>query len=149
MEISVRGWNRNMGTRKIADHRLSMMEVSNDPNKGVYFNQPGLFRSYGEVSVAWGYEFHLTGNYRVQVDFSRSDVLKLFKMMFGSELDVALLDAHGFTVSTDLQKRLISKMRLADLTIGDLVGLSASANEKKEDTTPETPATIKNFPRRI
>src|SRR5258708_17129815 len=49
MEISMRGWGRNMGTRKIADYNLSAMTVSRDPQKIVYFGQSGLFKSYGEV----------------------------------------------------------------------------------------------------
>lgn len=86
MEISLRGWGRNMGTRKILECDLSDMETRRDPSKSVYFHKPGLFKSYGEVSVAWGEELHLTGRFRLQADFSRSDVVKMFKAMFGSEI---------------------------------------------------------------
>lgn len=149
MEITMRGWNRNMGTRKIANHDLSEMRVSRDPSKGVYFNQPGLFKSYGEVSVAWGQEFHLTGNFRVQVDFTRSDVAKLFKTMFGSELDAETLEEYGFTLSPDLKKKLLSEIKLADLTIGDLAGLGLASKKDGPKADEGAPATVKPLIRRI
>jgi hypothetical protein len=148
MEISVRGWGRNMGTKTIFEQSLSGMRLSRDPDKGVYFNSPGLFRSVGAVTVAWGHEFHLTGRYRVQADFTRTDVVKLFKAMFGSELSLSLLEDHGFTVSSELQKHFIGKIKLADLTIGDLASLTTTP-KKEEETPGEAPATIKSFPRRV
>lgn len=148
MEITVRGWSRNMGARTIADYDLSAMRISNDAQKTVYFDRPGLFKSHGEVSVAWGCGLHLTGDYRVQVSFTRSDVIKLFKAMFGSVLDTTLLDEYGFAITPDLQKRLISQIKLADLTIGDLAGLGSS-QEKREVKDEEIPATIKSFKRRF
>lgn len=147
MKIRARGWNRNMGHKTLGNHALSEMRTSKDPNKGVFFDEPGLFRSFAEVSVAWGQELHLTGKYRVQIDFTRSDIIKLFKAMFGSELDMSLVTEHGFTISDDLQKQILSKMKLADLTIGDLANLGVSA--KKDDKAEDVPATIKSFRRRF
>jgi hypothetical protein len=150
MEISMRGWGRNMGTRKIADYDLSEMTVSRDPQKIVYFGKSGLFKSYGEVSVAWGQKLHFTGDYRVQVDFSRSDVVKLFKTMFGSEITIDLLEEYGFTVSPDLKKKLLGEIKLADLTIGELAGLGLASKKEEPTVDEDTPATVKPlFPRRV
>jgi hypothetical protein len=149
MEISMRGWGRNMGTRKIADYDLSEMIVSRDPQKIVHFGQSGLFKSYGEVSVAWGQNLRFTGDYRVQVDFTRSDVVKLFKTMFGSVITIEMLEEYGLTVSPDLKKKVLGEIKLADLTIGDLAGLGLASN-KEEPAVEDTPATVKPlFPRRI
>lgn len=149
MEISMRGWRRNMGTTKIADHDLSEMTLSKDPQKSVYFGRVGLFKSIGEVSVAWGEKLHFTGDYRIQVDFTRSDVAKLFKSMFGSELDVSLLEEYGFTVSPDLKKKLLGEIKLADLTIGDLAGLGLASKQEEPVADEETPGTVKPLFRRV
>jgi hypothetical protein len=149
MEISMRGWGRNMGIRKIADYDLSAMTVSRDPRKIVYFGQSGLFKSYGEVSVAWGQNLRFTGDYRVQVDFARSDVVKLFKTMFGSIITIDMLEEYGLSVSDDLKKKLLGEIKLADLTIGDLAGLGLATN-KEEPAEENTPATVKPlFTRRV
>jgi hypothetical protein len=46
---------------------------------------------------------------------------------------VYLLDHQGFTVSPELQKRLLGQIKLADLTLGDLAGIAAPANGEKND----------------
>lgn len=147
MELKARGWGRNMGPRVIADINLSEMMASRDPNKGIYYNQPGLFRIYGEVSVAWSQTLRFTGDYRMQLDLSTADIVKLFKTALGSQLDVDLLDEHDFTVSDELKKRLLGSIKLSDLTIGDLAGLAAPAEKQEKPEDP--PAQVRPFPRRI
>lgn len=95
----------------------------------------------------WVQSVRYTGDYRVEVNLTRSDIVRLFKASFGSELDVNLLEDHGFTVSPELQKSVIGKIRLADLTIGDLAGLSSPST--KDAGSEETPATVKPFLRRV
>src|SRR5258708_19321493 len=146
MEITARGWGRNMGDKRIVKVDLEEIAASREPRKLVHFGRPGLFQSFGEASVAWGQSLRFTGDYRMQVDFTYSDVVTLFKAMFGSELDVSLLENHGFTVSPELKKKILSEIKLADLTIGDLAGLGAS----KEQSEPVKPAgEIKSFLRRV
>jgi len=94
---------------KIADYNLSAMTVSRDPQKIVYFGQSSLFKSYGEVSVAWGQNLRFTGDYRVQVDFTRSGVVKLFKAMFGSVITIDMLEEYGLSVSDDLKKETLRR----------------------------------------
>ena len=67
----------------------------------------------------------------MDLTFTQGDIFKLFKASYGRELDIDLLE-HGFTVSEDLKKRILSEIKLADLTIGDLAKLGAGT---------ETPAT--------
>ncbi|XIA62884.1 hypothetical protein ACFIOY_26340 [Bradyrhizobium sp. TZ2] len=136
MEISMRGWSRNMGTTKMADYDLSAMTASRDPTKSVHFGQSALFKSYGEVSVAWGQSLRFTGDYRVQIDFSRSDVVKLFKTMFGSVITIDMLEEYGLSISDDLKKKLLGEIKLADLTIGDLAGLGLASKKKNRQRTP-------------
>ncbi len=56
-----------------------------------------------------GQELHKTGNFRMQIDFTRSDVAKLFKAMFGSELNAETLEEYGFTLSEDLKKKVLGE----------------------------------------
>jgi hypothetical protein len=64
----------------------------------------------------------------MDLTFTQGDIFKLFKTSYGRELDIDLLD-QGFTISEDLKKRILSEIKLADLTIGDLAKLGASAAE--------------------
>jgi hypothetical protein len=147
MEVTARGWNRDMGKNTLATHDLSEIIVSRDPRRTLQWGSPAIFKSISEVGVHWRQKMSYTGNYRMEVNFSFSDVIRLFKAMNGGELDVDLLDNHGFTVSPELKKRILGEIRLADLTIGDLAGLGVTS--KKAETQEETPATVRTFPRRI
>src|SRR5438105_3932494 len=110
MEITMRGWNRNMGTRRITQHDISEMRVSRDANQRIYWDRPGLFKSHGDVSFAWGQKLNKTGNFRVQMDFTPADVAQLFKAMFGSELDAQTLEQYSFTLSPDLKKKVLGEI---------------------------------------
>ena len=145
MEMSTRGWNRNMGTHRLVDLDLGAMRISRDASKTVWGGKPGLFKSYGEVSVAWKQQLNKTGNFRMQLDLTQADVAQLFKAMFGSEIDTDTLEQYGFTLSPDLQKKLLGDIKLADLTLGDLAGIAAPKREPAPEE--QTPATIKPFRR--
>lgn len=134
MKVTARGWSRNMGTNVIFDHDLVDVHASRDSRQYLSWGTPTIFKSLGNVGVHWGRDLSFTGSYRVEVNFSRPDVVRLFKAMFGSELDVDLVEECGFTISSDLQKAILGKIKLADLTIGDLAGLGAPAKEVKPDT---------------
>lgn len=140
MDIKVRGWNRDMGTHKLASHDLSDFRISDEPKKNIRWNSPGLFRHYGEVSVAWGQTLKFTGDYRMQIDFSQDDVLKLMKASYGRELDVDLLD-KGFVISDALKKKILSEIKWTELTLGDLIGNTQTAPRQE-------PGTVRPFRRR-
>ena len=140
MEIKYRGWSRDMGTKTMASHNLSEFQINNDPRCRIGWSRPGLFASYGAVTIAWGQDLKHQGSYRMDLEFSQNDVIKLFKASYGRELDVDLLD-QGFTVSEDLKKRMLSEIKLADLTIGDLAKLSGgtTASEPKQESAEIKP----------
>lgn len=143
MEIKARGWARDMGTKSLVSHDLSQFRVSDDRQQTIRWTSPGLFARYGEVTVAWGQDFRLQGSYRVDLKFSQSDIFKLFKASYGRELDVDLLE-HGFKISDELKKRVLSEIKLTDLTIGDLAKLGAGVSPPEPK---EKPAEIKPFRR--
>lgn len=134
MHIWARGWGRNMGKKEIAELNLPDLEVSRDQSKAIYSSKPGLFRTVTSVCVAWYQRLHFTGDYRVEVEFSRADILRLFKARFGTELDDWLIDEEGFTVSPDLTKRILRTVKLSDVTLGDLAAMNAESSDEKPAT---------------
>ncbi|HZE53484.1 MAG TPA: hypothetical protein VE111_09500 [Bradyrhizobium sp.] len=138
MDVTLRGWSRDMGTKTIASHDLRSFHISDDARKVIRRSTPGLFRSYGEVSVAWCQTLKSMGEYRMQIDFTKNDVLKLMKASYGRELDVDLLD-KGFTLSEALKKKVLSEIKIADLTIGDLAKLGAGSSEPESNTGSVSP----------
>lgn len=144
MEITLRGWGRDMGTKTLVNHDLSEFRINSDPEQTIYWSTPGLFARYGSVTVAWGQKLQHQGSYRMDLKFSQDDMFKLFKASYGRELDVDLLE-QGFTISEELKKRMLGEIKLADLTIGDLAKLGAGAAAAPEPKAE--PAVIKPFRR--
>jgi hypothetical protein len=98
--------------------------------------------------VRWGKELHLTGNYLMKLELTRDDVVQLFKASFGTELDVDLIERHGFTVSNELSRAVLRKVKLADLTLGDLASIATASAESEPAAKHTTTAEIKQFVRR-
>ncbi|AND90228.1 hypothetical protein [Bradyrhizobium diazoefficiens] len=137
MELKARGWGRNMGNTTIADINLGELKVRREANKPVHFDNPALFDVNGEISIAWGKKLHLGGDYRLQMDFSYAEVAKMFRAAFGSKLTPEILEQCGLTLSDDLQKSALSKVKVADLTLGDLAKMVMPAAEEASTETPE------------
>src|ERR1700729_1068014 len=102
MEVTARGWGRNMGDKELGSIDVSELRLNKDQNKRLWFNSPQIFSSWPNVEVHWGKELHMTGRYRMEIKLTRADIVRLFKASFGTELDVDLLRDYGFTVSDDL-----------------------------------------------
>ncbi|MBY0531801.1 MAG: hypothetical protein K2P86_07500 [Xanthobacteraceae bacterium] len=134
MDISVRGWARDMGWKEILRHELVDAELSDDQNRTVSYNRPPkIFKSYGGVSITWGRNLSLMGDYRIEAELSKSDVMHLFKLAFGSELKAKLLE-QGFTASDDLKEAVLRTVKLSDVTLGDLAAMTST----KPDDQPAT-----------
>jgi hypothetical protein len=130
MKITARGWGRDMGTKVIADYDLGDLSISRDPNRRVSFGSAGFFKSWSSVFFSWGKRLQLTGDYRVEIEFSNADILQLFKARFGKELDDWLVDDEGFTISPDLTKRVLRTVKLSDVTLGDLAAMNTTSSEE-------------------
>jgi hypothetical protein len=151
MKISVRGWSRDMGKKEIMSCELMDLKYSQNPNKTVYRDKdPLIFESGLGVEVAWHQNLRFVGDYRMTVNFSRTDVVRLFKLVFGNELDASVLDRYGFTVSDDLKKAVLRTIKLSDVTIADLAAMSSPT--ENTFATAETLAgagNVRSFPRRV
>ena len=153
MKVTARGWGRDMGENVIADVDLTETAVTRDPSRTISFgNDPVVFRTGDGVSIDWGKRVILSGRYRWEVHLTTEEIMRLFRAKVGSELNVDLLDEHGFTVSEDLQKKILGSIKLADLTIGDLAKLGAASPRASSLETSEPasqPAPITPFRRRF
>jgi hypothetical protein len=47
-------------------------------------------------------------------------VIRLFRASYGTELNVDLLERHGFTISEELQNAILAKIKLDGLDIGSV-----------------------------
>jgi len=149
MKVTARGWGRNMGDNVIADVDLTEAAVTRDPNRKITFdNDPVVFRTGSGVNIDWGKRVNLGGKYRWEFELTTDEIIRLFRAKVGSELGVDLLDQHGFTVSEDLQKKILAGIKLADLTIGDLAKLGAASPSSAAEPTSQ-PAPITPFRRRF
>jgi hypothetical protein len=142
MDVTLRGWSRDMGTKCLAAADLSDIAPVRDPREWVQWDGISVFKGFGSIGIHWRQKMSYTGNYRMEINLTSTDIVHLFKAWNGRELGVDLIDTHGFTVSPELRKRLLGEIKLADLTLGDLAGIAA----KKEE--PQA-AEVKPFPRRI
>jgi hypothetical protein len=130
MKLSVHGWGRNMGTDELADLDLKDLEISDDANGTVWRDRPRMFkRRHENIFVAWCQKLRHMGDYYVKLQFSGDDILQLYKSKFGTELTCWELDHGGFTVSPDLVKRILSTVKLTDVTLGQLMEMSSASED--------------------
>jgi hypothetical protein len=148
MKITARGWGRNMGTNTLGDISVSEMRLSKDQNQYLHWNTHALFSTYPNVEVHWTQDIRLTGSYRMEIHFTRAEIVRLLKATMGTELDVDLVEQYGFTISPELTKAILSKVRLTDITVGDLVTMSSAAS-KTEPVAAEKPVESKPFLRKV
>ena len=150
MKLTARGWSRDMGENTLADYDLREVQARGDPNQRLLRSSPRMFESFGEVALHWVQRLRYAGEYRMELTFNRSDIVQLFKSAFGSELNVELLEQHGFTVSPELQKLLL--IRLGDLVTARAEEDAAPAKEEnaapakqEKQVEPEVPQ-VRQFP---
>ena len=118
-----------MGETIIGDHRLLLTKYN---EKGtVRRDTPALYENYQRgITVAWFQELRLTGNYRMEVQLSRDDIVQLFKWAFDGELRSFLINDWKFTLSPELVKEALKTIKLTDLTLGDLIAMNNASAEK-------------------
>lgn len=115
-----------MGTDVLADLDLKEVEITDDPNGWVWRDRPRIFKRRGEnIFLSWCQKLRHMGDYRVTLEFSDGDILRLYKARLGTELTCWELDHGGFTVSPDLVKRVLSTVKLTDVTLGQLMEMSS------------------------
>jgi hypothetical protein len=138
-----------MGETVMGYHDLLFVKYN---EKGtVRTDTPVLYENnHGGMTVAWFQELKLTGNYRMEVQLSRNDIVKLFKTAFDGELRSFLINEWKFTMSPELVKEALKTVKLTDLTLGDLLAMNnAPAEEPATAEKLVEPSNVTPFVRRI
>ncbi len=141
MKVTVRGWGRDMGEKVIASYYLPDVEYRS--NGTAYRAKPVLYEGPGNITVAWCQPLKLTGDYRMEVQLTPFDVMWLYKCLFGSELKLKHVERYGLTFSPDVVKSILKTVKLSDLTLGELVAMSATS-QTEEAAATETVAAPTN-----
>jgi hypothetical protein len=137
-----------MGTREIAEHCLADIPVSDNPNRVIRRDRPGIFGWRNRIFITWFQKLHLMGQYRMEVELSTNDILHLFKARFGTELRPWLLD-EGFTLSPEMAKHALKSVKLTDLTLGDLVAMNSSEEPATAEKLVQSDSNVTPLRRRI
>jgi hypothetical protein len=130
VKISAHGWGRNMGDTVLGSIDLPEKKLNRDERRTLHYGTSELFWGSGGPEVHWTRNIKMTGDYRVKVEFTNLDVIRLLRASYGTVLDVDLIERHGFTVSKRLQNAILAKIKLTDLTLGDLLKLHQAENEE-------------------
>jgi hypothetical protein len=139
-----------MGETVLVDHELDELAVSQSEKRTTYRGRPPtIFNGFfSKLYIAWHQRLQLMGNYRMEIKLSKSDVLRLFKCMYGRQLDADLIEQYGFTISEDLKKAVLKTVKLTDVTLGELA--SMTAQDAEEPSVEQPPAQVRSlFRRRI
>jgi hypothetical protein len=135
MRITATGWNRDMGPNVIGDIDLGQVKPTEDHTARFDFDGAGFYITrWSLADIYWGKNLRLTGDYKVRTEFSRTDVLRLFRAMDGGLLTGDLVSNHGFVVYDDLKGKILKETKLvdflrskgvelSDVTLGDLIEL--------------------------
>jgi hypothetical protein len=145
MRITAHGWGRNMGDTVLADIDLSEKPLNKDERRTLHWTASELFWSRWGPEVHWTQNIRMTGDYRVKVQFSNADVIRLLRASYGTVLGTDLIERHGFTISPELEKAILRKVKLTDLTLGDLIEMNAA--EAEGSATAEKLASADNVTR--
>lgn len=116
MRVDFVGWSRNMGYNTIVNENLSdakiynINEISNCNWRSISVDIHDEF-----VRLLGGYPVRLGGDYRLEIDFSRSEISQLFILAFGEELDAEALERAGLRVSASVIKRALGQMTFEEV----------------------------------
>src|SRR5947209_12951955 len=99
MKVTVRGWSRDMGEKELTTIFLPTTEYRDDGT--AYRSKPVMYDGNGGITVAWYQHMSLTGNYRMEVQLQRYDIMRLFKAAFGSEIQSHVVEKYGLTFSPE------------------------------------------------
>ncbi len=110
MKISATGWNRDMGPTVIGEFDLDSVKPKQSGEKfsfdGIGFYKTGYYRRAADLY--WGKSLKLTGNYKLRLELTASDIRKLFWEVHGPLLTADLVEHFGFVVYKDLKEKILS-----------------------------------------
>ena len=93
MDLNAEGWHRNMGRKQIGSVRSPSATVLNEGDVWP-FNDPAVRIGEDGVTMGWRQaELSLNGDYLVTVELPKTEVARLFLLLFGPNFAAEIL-AH-------------------------------------------------------
>jgi hypothetical protein len=132
MDLNAEGWHRNMGRKQIGSVKITSATVLNEGDVWP-FNDPAVRIGEDGVTMGWRQaELSLNGDYLVTVELPKTEVARLFLLLFGPNLTAEILARYGFKVDAD---NFAAEM-LLDKPIGDIIDLLSKHKNRRANETP-------------
>jgi Bacterial RNA polymerase, alpha chain C terminal domain len=132
MDLNAEGWHRNMGRKQIGSVKITSATVLNEGDVWP-FNDPAVRIGEDGVTMGWRQaELSLNGDYLVTVELPKTEVARLFLLLFGPNLAAETLARYGFKVDAD---NFAAEM-LLDKPIGDIIDLLSKHKNRRANETP-------------
>src|SRR3954453_22925148 len=132
MDLNAEGWHRNMGRKQIGSVKITSATVLNEGDVWA-FNDPAVRIGEDGVTMGWRQaELSLNGDFLVTVELPKTEVARLFLLLFGPNLAAETLAQYGFKVDAD---DFAAEM-LLDKPIGDIIDLLSNHKNRRANETP-------------
>jgi hypothetical protein len=134
MDLNAAGWRRNMGRNQIGSVEITSATVQTEGDNSRWSsNEPVVRVGKNGVTIGWRQaELSLNGDYIVTVELPKTEVARLFMLLFGSNLNPEVLAQYGFKVDAD---DFAAEM-LLDKPLGDIIDLLSRHQNKRANETP-------------
>lgn len=111
MRVDFVGWSRNMGYNTIVNEDLREATIyKSNESANCSWKSISVDVHHNMIRMLGGYPVRLGGDYRLEIDISKSEVAHLFRLAFGEELDVVALDKAGLRVDASVIKKALCQM---------------------------------------
>jgi hypothetical protein len=132
MDLSARGWRRNMYRNQLGSVEITSAALLKEDDVWPY-DKPAVKIGEGGVTISWPQpKLSLNGDYRVTVELPKTEVARLFLLLFGPNLAAETLARYGFKVDAD---NFAAEM-LLDKPIGDIIDLLSKHKNRRANETP-------------
>jgi hypothetical protein len=138
MDLNARGWHRTMYRHQIGSVKITSATLLKEDDAWP-FNDPAVRVGENGVTMGWRQaKLSLSGDYLVTVEIPRTEVARLFLLLFGPNLAAQTLAQYGFKVDAD---DFAAEM-LLDKPIGDIIDLLSKHKDRRANETPIEMATL-------
>ena len=132
MDLNARGWHRTMYRHHIGSVKITSAALLKEGDAWP-FNDPAVRVGEDGVTMGWRQaKLSLSGDYLVTVEIPKTEVARLFLLLFGPNLAAQTLAQYGFKVDAD---DFAAEM-LLDKPIGDIIDLLSNHKNRRANETP-------------
>lgn len=120
MKITATGWRRNMGPNNLGSIDIATAQV--EPADSRWPRSVPSIRAEGDgLTIGWSKSLRLSGDYEIVMEFSKQEVARLFRLIFGDELTEELLKEAGLSIASMRPSGPELHGAIRDMTIGEFM----------------------------